>query len=224
MVLAIEFSSAQRSVALLQPSGGKGATLRAQIIETGGRGARACAMIDEALRQAGAAREEVARVAIGIGPGSYNGIRAAIAFAQGWQLSRGIPLTGVSSAHCLAAQAQARGRTGKIAIVIDAQRQEFYLSLFELTTHGRSELEPLRVASRADVESAAQQGCALAGPDITRWFPQAEILYPSAEMAGRLALEKTENTPGHLIEPIYLRATQFVKAPPPKSRFESPGD
>jgi tRNA threonylcarbamoyladenosine biosynthesis protein TsaB len=212
MVLAIEFSSAQRSVALVGHSDQTGATLLAQVVETGGRAARACAMIEQALRECGADRQNINRIAIGIGPGSYNGIRAAIAFAQGWQLSRGLPLTAVSSVHCLAAQAQSEGLTGKVAIVIDAQRQEFYLAVFDLTADRRQEIEPLRLASRAQVESTAQAGNLLLGPDASRWFPQARALYPSAEMAGKLAIEKGENTPGHLIEPVYLRQPEFVKA------------
>jgi tRNA threonylcarbamoyl adenosine modification protein YeaZ len=212
MILAIEFSSAQRSVALVRQSEKTGATLLAEIVETGGRGARACAMIDEALREARADREQVERIAVGLGPGSYNGIRAAIAFAQGWQLSRGIPLTGVSSAAALAGQAQIHGLTGKTAVVIDAQRQEFYLSIFEITAGICPDLSPLRLASRAEIESLAEGGCQLVGPDIDRWFPQGMAFYPSAEMVGKLAIEKLENIPGHLIEPLYLRQPQFIKA------------
>src|SRR5947199_21310 len=74
-----------------------------EIIETGGRAAHALGMIEEALRQAQLEREQIECLAIGVGPGSYNGIRAAIALAQGWQLARSIRLLSVSSAECLAA-------------------------------------------------------------------------------------------------------------------------
>ena len=48
--------------------------------------------------------------------------------AQGWQLARGVKLLGVSSAECLAAQAQAEKIFGRVNVVIDAQRNEFYLA------------------------------------------------------------------------------------------------
>ena len=59
-------------------------------------------------------------IAVGLGPGSYTGIRAAIAVAQGWQLARGIKLLGINSVECLAAQAQAGKIFGRVNVVIDA--------------------------------------------------------------------------------------------------------
>ena len=72
-------------------------------------------------------------IAVGLGPGSYTGIRAAIAMAQGWQLARGVKLLGVSSAEALAAQAQAENIFGRVNLVIDAQRGEFYLATWEIS-------------------------------------------------------------------------------------------
>ena len=92
-VLALEFSSARRSVALA-----RGGTFLAEAVEqTGGRGTNAFGLIEKALADAKIAREEIELIAVGLGPGSYTGIRAAIAVAQGWQLARGTKLLGVSS-------------------------------------------------------------------------------------------------------------------------------
>src|SRR5438874_7806744 len=126
-ILAIEFSSAQRSVAVVAD----GATQSWEVIETGGRSTNAIGMIEAVLRQAQVEREQIESLAIGLGPGSYNGIRLAIALAQGWQLGADaskIKLLGVSSADCLAAQAQMEGVTGRVKVVIDAQRGEFYVA------------------------------------------------------------------------------------------------
>ena len=75
-------------------------------------------------------------IAVGLGPGSYTGIRVAISMAQGWQLARGVKLLGVSSAECLAAQAQAEKIFGRVNVVIDAQRNEFYLATYEISPRG----------------------------------------------------------------------------------------
>src|SRR5436190_18608061 len=99
-ILALEFSSPQRSVAILRSGDfnkSSGQTLMtggekfgaSEVIETGARGMDPIGMIDDALRQAGIEREQVGRIAVGLGPGSYNGIRLAIALAQGWQLAAG---------------------------------------------------------------------------------------------------------------------------------------
>lgn len=89
-ILAIEFSSAQRSVAVVQ-AGGNGPHApgsAAEVVETGQRSTHALGMVEKALRAAQLEREQIGCLAIGLGPGSYTGIRAAIALAQGWQGSR----------------------------------------------------------------------------------------------------------------------------------------
>ena len=94
-----------------------------EAIETGARSTNALGLVEEALRQAQLERAQIECLAVGLGPGSYNGIRLAIALAQGWQLARPVKLLGISSAECLAAQAQAEGIFGRVQVVIDAQRE-----------------------------------------------------------------------------------------------------
>jgi tRNA threonylcarbamoyladenosine biosynthesis protein TsaB len=52
-------------------------------------------VIDAFLAGAGVARDEVARIAVCVGPGQYGGLRAGIATAQGLALGLGVPLAGV---------------------------------------------------------------------------------------------------------------------------------
>src|SRR5579864_1002694 len=84
-ILALEFSAGQRSVALSREG-----MVIGEAIETGGRNMAALGMIESILEKAKIEREEVEAIAVGLGPGSYTGVRAAIALAQGWQLARGI--------------------------------------------------------------------------------------------------------------------------------------
>ncbi len=204
-----------RSVAVLASEQGE-PEAAAEVVETGGRSTRALAMVEAALREAQVEREQIECLAIGIGPGSYTGIRAAIALAQGWQLARPIKLLGISSAEAVAAQARADGLAGKISVVIDAQRNEFYLADYEVSRGGWREISPLRLAHRAAVESAARAGSALIGPEITRWFPEGRVVPARAEMLGRMARSRTDFVSGEQLVPIYLRETTFVKAPPPR--------
>jgi tRNA threonylcarbamoyladenosine biosynthesis protein TsaB len=209
-ILAIEFSSAHRSVALVERGRDRAIS---EVVETGVRSPDLLGMIDAALKQARVDPPGVEAIALGLGPGSYTGIRAAIAMARGWQLGRGVKLAGVSSAQCVAAEARSEGIYGRVAVVIDAQRGEFYLEIYDVSRESRPVVAPLRLASRADVEAAAAAGATLAGPEINRWFSSGRVLYPGAGTLGNLALAggAAEN-----LEPIYLRETTFVKAPPPR--------
>jgi tRNA threonylcarbamoyl adenosine modification protein YeaZ len=215
-ILALEFSSPQRSVAVVHGGGDAGPRCLGEAIETGGRSTNALGLVEEALRQAQLDRAQIECLVIGLGPGSYNGIRLAIALAQGWQLARPVKLLGISTAECPAAQAQAEGIFGRVHVVIDAQRGEFYLASYDLSSEARHEIEPLHLASLQEVQARQQAGGILIGPEATKWFPASRVLYPRAATLGRLARGRTDFVAGEEMKPIYLRETQFVKAPPPR--------
>ena len=203
-ILALEFSSPERSVALA-----RGGVVLAGAAKAGGlRATNAFGLIEKVLADAKVLREEVGVIAVGLGPGSYTGIRAAIALAQGWQLARGVQLLGVSSAECLAAQAQAEEIFGRVNVAVDAQRGEFYLAAWEISETGRQEIAPLKIVTAAEIagRKAAAEICV--GSEMER------LMFPAATMLARLAAERTDFVPGEKLEPIYLRETNFVKAQP----------
>lgn len=215
-ILALEFSSPQRSVAVVQERTEAGPLALGEVVETGGRSANALGMVEAALRAAQLDRAQVECLVIGLGPGSYAGIRSAIALAQGWQLARGVKLLGISSAECLAAQAQAEGILGRVHVVIDAQRNEFYLAGYTLSAGARIEVKPLHLASLAEVRACHAAGGVIIGPEVARWFAGSRVVFPRAATLGQLARGRTNFVAGETIEPIYLRPAQFVKAPPPR--------
>ena len=214
-ILALEFSSGQRSVAVVRRRAGDASFVVSEVVETGAGGTtRAFAMIQSALHEAQLEREQIEVLAVGLGPGSYTGIRVALSIAQGWQLAGGVKLLGISSVECVAAQAQAEKISGRVNVVIDAQRNEFYLAAYEISADGWREIEPLRILTRAEVESRAGAKEILIGPEVTRWFPNGRMVFPRAAMLGQLALNRNDFAAGDKLQPIYLRETNFVKAPP----------
>lgn len=203
-ILALEFSSARRSVALAD---GAGAVQAEAVEETGGRGTGAFALIGQVLARAGVPREAVEVVAVGLGPGSYTGIRAAIAVAQGWQLARGVRLLGLGSVESLAAQVQAEKMFGLVNLVIDAQRGEFYLAQWHITGAERREETPLQIVTAAEVAARQAAGEICAGPEMDR------RLFPTAAAVAALAAGRDDFLAGDKLEPVYLRTASFVKAP-----------
>jgi len=77
--------------------------------------------IDALLRQAGAHTRELEGIAVGIGPGSFTGVRIGLATARGLALALGVPVAGVSTFAALAA-----GAAGAVPI-IDARRGEVFV-------------------------------------------------------------------------------------------------
>jgi tRNA A37 threonylcarbamoyladenosine modification protein TsaB len=136
--------------------------------------------------------------------------------AQGWQLALPVKLLGIGSADCLAAQAQQRGWFGTANIAIDAQRNEFYLARYEIDPKKIREIAPLKLASFDEVVGHLKTGEIVAGPDADKAFAGGRALYPGAATVGLLAVGRTDFTAGEKLEPVYLRETSFVKAPPPR--------
>jgi tRNA threonylcarbamoyladenosine biosynthesis protein TsaB len=209
-ILALEFSPPQRSVAVVRTGDGRAA---AQAIEAGGRNTAAFGMIEKVLAEAKIHREQIDVLCIGLGPGSYTGIRAAISLAQGWQLAREIKLLGVSSVEAIAAQAQAERVFGRVNVMVDAQRNEFYLATYEISTDGWREVEPLKISPLSEVRSRVDAKEILLGPEVTKWFPDGRIIFPRAATIAKLAAGRNDFVAGEKLEPVYLRETDFVKAP-----------
>ena len=202
-ILALEFSTERRSVALARD----GAVLAEAVQQDGSRGTNALGLIGRALAGSNIAREEIEVIAVGLGPGSYTGIRAAIAVAQGWQLARSVKLLGVSSAEALAAQARADNLLGTVDVVIDAQRGEFYLATWEISAVERKETSSLKIVSGGEIKARQATGRICVGPLMNK------AMFPAAATIAGLAAQRTDFIPGDELVPIYLRETTFVKAP-----------
>ena len=208
-ILALEFSSERRSVALVESG-----RVAGHAAESGGRSTRAFALIDAALRQAGWEREAIECIAVGLGPGSYTGIRAAIALAQGWQIARRVQVLGIGSVECLAAQLHAEGVRGAVHFLIDAQRGEFYCAhagLVEAAPH----VEALRIIGLDEARSLPMDSLVVE-PALLQLFPNARALCPDAAALGKLASGRGDFVGAEKLEPVYLRPVSFVKAPPPR--------
>src|SRR4029077_11974782 len=133
VILSLDASAARGSVALLH----RGQVARELFPDTPrGRGGALFSALEELLHDAPTIR----RVVVGVGPGSYNGIRSAIAAAWGIATARKIPLVGISSVLALA--------DGAHLSVGDAERQQYFLPEFR---RGTLSSEPARL-TREQVE------------------------------------------------------------------------
>jgi tRNA threonylcarbamoyladenosine biosynthesis protein TsaB len=124
----------------------------------GGRGAHAAKLLvlaERALTDAGVSWDDLDRLAVGVGPGGFTGLRIGIATARALAQGRGLPLVPVSSLAALAAGATpAAVANGAplplIAAVIDARRGEVFAAVHrgDHTVVGPAALAPSDLADR----------------------------------------------------------------------------
>lgn len=211
-LLALECSSNRRSTALVSITDGRPRVL-AEAIAPGGRSTRIFALIESVLQQAAIEREQVEAIAVGLGPGSYTGIRASIAVAQGWAAARPIRLAGVASVEALAAQAARLSSAGRVNIIIDAQRSEFCLARYALGTGQAVLVDSLQVVTSDQVQQFLDRNEMVMGPEASEYFSGAQDLFPSAADLGVIAAQRQNWVAAEQLAPIYLRETAFVRAP-----------
>ena len=204
-ILAVEFSSLQRSVAVLA---GRSAS---EVVQTGADALDALQMADTALRDAAIERAQIGMIVVGLGPGSYNGIRAAIALARGWQMARPVKVCGMSSVECVAEQARDQGFRGSVAVAVDAQRDEFYLGRYEISAQYCEVVAPLQVLGLDEILRIQASGATIIGPHVADRIPNARNFFPRAATLGKLGMLLGEAIACSRLEPIYLRETSFVK-------------
>ena len=85
-----------------------------------------------------------------------------------------------------------------------------------MSASGCLEVTPLRLAGREEVLALVRAGEMVLGPEVPSEWSAARRLFPDAAMVGQLASQRSDFLPGEKLEPIYLRQTSFVKAPPPR--------
>lgn len=206
-LLALEFSSDRRSVAVA-----RGGQLLAEVVHQGTVRTPIFALIEAALTQAGIGRDAIEAIAVGLGPGSYTGVRLAISVAQGWQLATGVKTIGVNSLANLAAVAAQNPETSSCLLAVDAQRKEFAVA----EAKDGQLVSAMRLAPVEELKARLANGEKIAGPDVTRLLGGGIELFPSAAVTARLATESS-SVPAESLAPVYLREVSFVKAPAPRT-------
>lgn len=205
-----------RSVAAVKAGPGERPVALATASDVGSKGTKAFQLITTVLKDAALERDDVDTIAVGLGPGSYHGIRVAIAIAQGWSAAKQLRLIGVSSAHALAAMLVLKGQQAPFTVVIDAQRGEFYRADYTVESGVAREVGPLRLAKATEIQECLKSGKNVFGPDLPDHLPGIREAFPAATTVGSLAAKMSTETSAAALEPIYLRETAFVKAPPPR--------
>ena len=187
--------------------------------------------VQEMLQERGLRVQDCDAVCVGMGPGSYTGLRVGVSTAKGLCFGAQVPLVAVGTLDTLAAQACGEGLLPEgcrwIVPMVDARRMEVYTAVFSPAGERVTEVESRII----DAESFARERSegpvlfigdgagkcegVLGGPDahFVQCFPKAAaMLRPALE---RFHAKRFEDIA--YFEPFYLK--QFMTTTSRKRLF-----
>lgn len=160
----------------------------------------------EAVSEAGIAFDDLTRIGVTVGPGSFTGLRVGLAFAKGLATALSIPCVGVNTLESLAF-----GTKGFVAAILDARMSQVYIQVFAdgVSLMAPDALEIGEAAARlAELYSGGPATLVGSGaPLLADALSVATVLTPAAPdpvAVARLAVARP--APTHSPRPLYLRA------------------
>jgi tRNA threonylcarbamoyl adenosine modification protein YeaZ len=201
MIIAIESASSDPSLALASPDGTAFAV--DGWVGEGRQGSDLLPHLLVLLARSGRRLGEATALAVGVGPGSFTGLRVSMSLAKGIAYALGVPICGVPSLHAwLLAELEADGAVAR------AGAQETYLLV-------RGEPEP-RIVSSAELPALLGSFVVVAPSELASALGLFAARSPSTAAAGiaSLAVERLAELPAgddlERLEPAYLRAPRGI--------------
>ena len=139
------------------------------------------------------------KIVVGLGPGSYAGVRIAISAAVGLGAAGGGELVGCPSVCAMDAA------TASYVVIGDARRRSFFLARIS-NRNVVGEYALLDESALRDRLNELDPAIAVLSADrLPQFQPRVEQRFPSAEVLARLAADAERQFSMPPLEPIYLR-------------------
>ena len=214
-ILAFDTCMAACSAAVTRGEGGAVRLFRAYEQRERGHAEAIVPMILGVMAEAELGFDELDRLAVTVGPGSFSGVRIGVATARGLVLASGLPAVGVTTLAVMARQVIALGAQGEakcLGITHDARRGQIYLGLFDRKAAPLSEPmvigveEALNLLPHSSLVVAGSGGSLLAevardaGRELEAVLPD---LLPDAGQLAEMAVEQPISD--EPLRPLYLR-------------------
>lgn len=222
LLLSIDTATVCSTVALTEGTIGDGlvvATVSLASRVTHSR--RLISAIDWLFKEAQVKWAMIDGIGVGLGPGSFTGLRIGMATAKGLATASRKSLIGVSTLDCLASSC---GGSKQICAVLDARKKEVYASFYQTNPQGAvKRISEIRAVSPEGLAGQINEPTLMVGDGVLTYgdfwrdrlgdmvcFAQPQCAYPSSAVLGLLACE--EFLAGNTLEideaiPLYVRST-----------------
>jgi tRNA threonylcarbamoyladenosine biosynthesis protein TsaB len=155
------------------------------------------------LDEAGLRWHDLERIVVGLGPGTFTGLRIGIATARGLAAATGTPLVGLGTLRVLAAGSGSTDPARRLLGVIDARRGEVFAGGYD---RDREVIAPLAVSPERLADLAGRQGWLAVGDGALRF---------KAVLEGGGLMVAPEDSPLHRVSSsAVFRLADGEKIPP----------
>lgn len=124
--------------------------------------------IADLLVRADWAMDAITRFAVGLGPGSFSGIRSVLSALQAMALPMRTPVIGISTGAAIACQLRKERGANRVTVIGDARRNRLWLGAFSADTMPSHTEADYRLISRDAVAAETNRADLVASPDWER--------------------------------------------------------
>ena len=236
LILGLDTSTRHGALALVDTRTGQFWT--DDQVATQNHGRELVPSIGRLISTAGFRMADISGIAVGVGPGSYTGLRVGIAVAKTLAEVRGVPVVPLDSLHLPVLAAPETG-AGTILSIADAQRGAVARSVYARESSSKGEWvrrSGPEILAWADLnrESIALDSLLVTGPGLElagklgpTGLPEAprETWYPASKVLARWILTSYESqapVDADTLEPLYLRPSAAEDAKKGSGLFLQP--
>jgi tRNA threonylcarbamoyladenosine biosynthesis protein TsaB len=216
-LLALDTSTLRAALAVVRAGGG----VRVAATDPSARHGRALIpAVAALLAESALAPADLGGIVVGLGPGSYTGLRIGLTAAKTLAFALGTPLAGFDSLDLVARNAPPGARF--VSVIADAQRGDVYAAEFDLTDKESppSRLSPTRIVSLDRWAAELPAGAVVLGPGLAEGQMRnavpsravvpddPEVHAPDPRRLAALAVElwrSGQRVNPWFLEPVYLR-------------------
>jgi tRNA threonylcarbamoyladenosine biosynthesis protein TsaB len=186
--------------------------------------------VDDLLSGAGFKLGDLDAIAVGIGPGSYTGLRIGISYAKGLAMATGCAILGVPGFDAMALAAlEGDNIDGLVAVVVDARKNEVYAALYRVVADGLEKLTEDQVITLEHLASLITEDVTFIGDStakdaaalVSRKGHRATVFETgtldmrgvSVAAIGAARFARGEMDRVASLEPLYIRAPEATFKP-----------
>ena len=194
-----------------------------QVETSRGQASMLVPMIEEVITEAQLTMKDIDLIAVTNGPGSFTGLRIGLSTARTLAMALDKPIVGLNTLDVMAKHYET---DGKLLIVLETKRQDFYARYYD------SDQNPLSAAMASDASTVVQsapKGDFSVGGDCLNRFQQEvtgdftmldNLTQPDPILIAQLGRDKYEREGSATPKPLYLRGADVSQPKTPPRKLE----